>query len=81
MKEVLKSLILRFQDAGIPDDFIPRQQDLAPFLETRNAVVITGPRRAGKTYMMFQMMFQIKILPAWYFLLFSHSQFTTRPQL
>ena len=63
MKEVLKTLILRSQEAGIPDDLVPREQDLAPFLETRNAVVISGPRRAGKTYMMFQIMKELE-LPA-----------------
>ena len=55
MKEVLKTLILRFQETGLPGDLVPREQDLDPLLETRNAVVITGPRRAVKTYLMFQM--------------------------
>ncbi len=56
MKNVLKTLILRFHEKGIPDDLIPRENNLAPLLETKNAVVITGPRRAGKTYLMFQIM-------------------------
>ncbi len=61
MKTVLKTLILRFQESGIPDDLLPRELHLAPFLETRNAVVITGPRRAGKTYLMFQIMSELKL--------------------
>ena len=56
MKEILKTLILRFQETGIPNDLVPRELDLAPLKETKNAVVITGPRRAGKTYLMFQIM-------------------------
>ena len=56
MKEVLKSLILRFQEKGIPSDLIARETDLQPYLKTKNAVVISGPRRAGKTYLMFQIM-------------------------
>lgn len=60
MKEVLKNLILPFQENGIPDDLLPRQVNLSPFLETRNAVVITGPRRAGKTYLMFQIMKELQ---------------------
>lgn len=60
MKEVLKNLILRFQESGIPDDLLPRQVNLSPFLETRNAVVITGPRGAGKTYLMFQIMKELQ---------------------
>lgn len=60
MKEILKNLILRFQEGGIPDDLAPRQVNVAPFPETRNAVVITGPRGAGKTYLMFQLMQELR---------------------
>ena len=60
MKEILKNLIVRFQETGIPADLVPRQVNPAPFLETRNAVAITGPRRAGKTYLMFQMMRELQ---------------------
>ncbi len=56
MKEVLKSLILRFQEKGLPSDLIAREKNLQPYLKTKNAVVISGPRRAGKTYLMFQIM-------------------------
>ncbi len=56
MKDVLKELIIRFQENGIPEDFIERNVQLAPFLESKNALVISGPRRAGKTYLMFQIM-------------------------
>ena len=49
-------MILRFQETGIPNDLVPRNVDLSPLLETKNAVVISGPRRAGKTYFMFQIM-------------------------
>jgi len=61
MKEILKKLIVRFQESGVPDDLIHRELNSAPFLETQNAVVITGPRRAGKTYLMFQMMRELKL--------------------
>ena len=61
MKDVLKTLILRFQETGVPDDLVPREQNLDPLLETRNAVVVTGPRRAGKTYLMFQMMSELNL--------------------
>jgi len=56
MKEILKNLILRFQESGIPRDLIHRDLDLEPYLHTYNAVVIAGPRRAGKTYLLFQFM-------------------------
>lgn len=56
MKNTLKQLILRFQERGLPNDLRPRAKDLTPFLQTNNAVVITGPRRAGKTYLLFQFM-------------------------
>ena len=61
MKEILKTLILRFQETGIPNDLVPREFDLAPLQETKNAVVITGPRRAGKTYLMFQIMQEMQL--------------------
>ncbi len=61
MKEVLKTLILRFQERGLPQDLVPRELNLSPFLQTKNAVVITGPRRAGKTYLMFQIMKALKL--------------------
>ncbi len=59
MKEILKSLIIRFQENGLPQDLAQRDVNLAPFLETNNAVVISGPRRAGKTYLMFQIMAEL----------------------
>lgn len=60
MKEILKRLIVRFQETGLPADLLPRTVNLTPFLETRNAVVITGPRRAGKTYLLFQIVREMK---------------------
>ncbi len=57
MKEALKTLILHFQETGVPEDLIPREQGLSPFLETRNAVVISGPSRIGlgsELFMLFQ---------------------------
>ncbi len=56
MKELLKQLILAFQERGIPEPLIDREVELSPYIKTKNAVVITGPRRAGKTYLMFQLM-------------------------
>lgn len=61
MKEILKTLILRFQERGLPDDLVMREINLSPFLQTKNALVITGPRRAGKTYLMFQIMKELNI--------------------
>lgn len=40
-------------DAGIPRNVLA---DLRPFLQTRDVVALIGPRRAGKTTVMFQVM-------------------------
>jgi len=60
MKQILKRLIIQFQERGLPKDLIPREVNLSPFLKTRNAMVVTGPRRAGKTYLMFQIMKELR---------------------
>ena len=61
MINILKQLILRFQEEGLPSDLKHRDIDLKPLFETRNAVVIVGPRRAGKTYLMFQIIQQSEL--------------------
>jgi len=54
-REVIKRMLVEFYDGGLPA-FYKREVDSAPYIETKSAVVITGPRMAGKTYMMYQFM-------------------------
>lgn len=55
-KEILKQIIKEYQEFKIPK-IVPRDIDLP--LRSRKIVTITGPRRSGKTYLLF---FQIKKL-------------------
>ena len=56
MKEVIKRIIVEFHEEGLPKDLIEREIDIKKYLVKGHAKVIVGPRRAGKTYLMFQIM-------------------------
>ncbi|MCC7552501.1 ATP-binding protein [Candidatus Micrarchaeota archaeon] len=60
MKNEIKKIILEFQQNGIPD-FISRETKISSLLKTGMALIITGPRRAGKSYLMFQLMKETKL--------------------
>lgn len=53
MKEIFKKLIIDFQTSDLPE-IIPRDIKLTQDSKLRKAIVITGPRRAGKSYFLFQ---------------------------
>ncbi len=55
LKGVLKEIILEFQERGIPE-YIPRDIKVPAFKRINKAISIVGPRRAGKTYLMYQIM-------------------------
>lgn len=57
MKEIIKTIIKDFHEAGIPK-FIAREKNIP--LQSGKIVVLIGPRRAGKTYMMYQLMSKIQ---------------------
>ncbi len=51
MKEILKILIREFHTGRIPK---PLKRETALPLESGKIITVTGPRRAGKTYLLFQ---------------------------
>ena len=53
MKDVLKKIISDFHQNGYPE---PLQRDLRVPLESEKIISIIGPRRAGKTYYLYQLM-------------------------
>lgn len=55
VKAVFKSITVKFHESGVP--FVFKRDIKAPFFESVNKVfVIVGPRRAGKTFLLFQVM-------------------------
>lgn len=52
-KETIKRLIVEFREEGLPDDLKDRKVKVDT--ERKKAILLTGIRRAGKTYRMFQM--------------------------
>ncbi len=60
MREILKEIILEFHDKGIPEDLIDRDINIDFINMKKFAKIIVGPRRAGKTYFLFQIMKAIK---------------------
>ncbi len=59
LREDIKKILMEFYDTGIPILY-KREIKLAPYLKTNSAIVVTGPRRAGKTYLLFQIMKELK---------------------
>ena len=51
-KEILKEVIKEYQERSLPE-IIPRELQLP--LESRKIVTIVGPRRSGKTYLLFDL--------------------------
>jgi len=58
--EVLKYIIKEFHERGLPEDLVDRDIQLKDYLIPNVAKVIVGPRRAGKTYLMYQIMKNLK---------------------
>lgn len=56
MKELIKTMIADFHKLGIPE-FKKRELDVP--INSGKIITLIGPRRAGKTYMMFQIMSKI----------------------
>ncbi len=59
MEKTLKTIITNFHEKGLPP-LIERKIPLNHYLINNVAKVIVGPRRAGKTYLMFQIMKYLK---------------------
>jgi predicted AAA+ superfamily ATPase len=59
MRETIKKIILELHDQGLPL-YKKRDKDLKSLFNTGMAVVIIGPRRAGKSYFMYQIMDELK---------------------
>ncbi|MCD6549180.1 ATP-binding protein [Candidatus Micrarchaeota archaeon] len=55
MREVIKTIIKEFHDDGLPKDVVQRDFD-RHLICLKLAKIIVGPRRAGKTYLLFQIM-------------------------
>jgi len=52
MKEVIKKLIAEFWDKDI--DYIPRKKITEELATAKSSIIITGPRRAGKSYTIYE---------------------------
>jgi|SRR3989344_1296729 len=55
MKEVIKTLISEWEDKTLPDT-IERSINLEKYLNIKKIIVITGFRRVGKTYLIFNLL-------------------------
>ncbi len=55
MRETIKRMIAEFHEKGIPKDLVPRDVNHRLF-RLPHAKIIVGPRRVGKTYLLFQIM-------------------------
>lgn len=53
-RRVLRAVLVEWKELGIPRDLVPRIHNVT--LDGHEIVVITGVRRSGKTYLMFQLM-------------------------
>ncbi len=52
-KDTWTRLIKDFEECPFPEGIISRELDLPLRTKTRRAIVLIGPRRAGKTYSLF----------------------------
>ncbi len=55
LKTTIKKIISEFHEKGLPE-LIERDIELPQYKQISKGVVITGPRRAGKTFLLFQIM-------------------------
>ena len=53
LKKAIKEAILEFHTRGLPTLF-QRAIDVPEFSKINKVIVFTGPRRAGKTYLMYE---------------------------
>lgn len=58
-KEVVKGVIREFQEGELPE-VVPREVDIP--LSSQKIVAIVGPRRSGKTYLLFSLMKKLQSL-------------------
>jgi len=54
VRRILKDVLVDWKEFGYPGDLIKRQYKIP--LNTKSITVLTGVRRCGKTYLMFQLM-------------------------
>ena len=57
MKQILKRILADFHGTASPDF---QNRDLAVPLDLEKIITIIGPRRAGKTYYLFQLMSELE---------------------
>ncbi|MCD6227113.1 ATP-binding protein [Candidatus Micrarchaeota archaeon] len=55
LKRFIKEIIMEFHDTGIPD-FYKRDVKIPKFKKINKIITVVGPRRAGKTYLLYQIM-------------------------
>ncbi len=55
LKNMIKELLIRFHSSQLPDA-IDRDLTIPDFKRVHKVIVIVGPRRAGKTFMLYQIM-------------------------
>lgn len=60
IKQLIKEIISEFHITGIPD-LIERKTQVPNFKKINKIITIIGPRRAGKTYFLYQIMKELKI--------------------
>ncbi|MEI7961966.1 MAG: hypothetical protein WCI04_06545, partial [archaeon] len=55
LKNVIKELLVKFHSAPLPK-VIERDINFQDFLKVNKVIVVIGPRRAGKTFVLYQLM-------------------------
>lgn len=76
IKNIIKTIISDFHQRGIPDT-IPR--DISIPLNSDKIITIIGPRRAGKTYLLYQIMEKIEDASDILFINFEDERLTFEP--
>lgn len=77
MKELFKKIIKEFHEKGIPQ-IKNRNIDIA--LNSKKIVTIIGPRRAGKTYLLYQLAKQIKDITDIVYINFEDERYTIKKE-
>src|SRR3989344_5448295 len=77
LKTILKFIIADFHQRGIPQTI---KRDIPIPLDSTKVVTLIGPRRAGKTYMLYQLMDQIEDKTDILYINFEDERLTISPE-
>lgn len=77
LKTILKSIIADFHERGTPQTI---KRDIYIPLDSNKVVTLIGPRRAGKTYMLYQLMEQIEDKTDILYINFEDERLTISPE-